>query len=106
MNTSCIKFIISFQIPIVDKKECEKFGRTSSIYISDNMFCAGYKEGRIDSCAGDSGGPLVCQKNGRWTIFGITSFGEGCGQQGKYGIYAKVPNFTHWIRSVISSKVY
>ena len=50
-----------------------------------------------------SGGPLLCQKDGRWTIYGITSFGEGCGQQGKYGIYAKVPNFTTWIRSVVEN---
>ena len=57
----------------------------------------------IDSCKGDSGGPLLCHKNGRWTVFGITSFGEGCGQQGKYGIYTKVPNYTKWIQSVIST---
>ena len=44
----------------------------------------------------------MCQKDGRWTIYGITSFGEGCGQQGKYGIYAKVPNYTSWIRDVVN----
>ena len=66
-------------------------------YITDNMFCAGYRGGRIDSCAGDSGGPLLCQKHNRWTIYGITSFGEGCGRQGKYGIYAKVPNYSKWV---------
>ena len=67
------------------------------------MFCAGYKEGRIDSCGGDSGGPLLCKpKGGRWTIWGITSFGKGCGKKGYYGIYAKVPNYISWIRSTIS----
>lgn len=81
------------------KEECENVYK--NYYLSDNMFCAGYKGGRrIDSCQGDSGGPLLCEKDGRWTIFGITSFGEGCGQ--KYGIYAKVPNYTTWIQSVIS----
>jgi secreted trypsin-like serine protease len=51
-----------------------------------------------------SGGPLLCQKNDRWTIYGITSFGEGCGRQGKYGIYAKVPNFTTWIQQTIDTE--
>ena len=90
-----------FQIPVVSKAECNNVYK--DYYISDNMFCAGYQGGRIDTCAGDSGGPLLCQKGdaGPWTIYGITSFGEGCGQQGKYGIYAKVPNFTRWIESVI-----
>ena len=50
-----------------------------------------------------SGGPLLCKKEGRWTLYGITSFGEGCGQQGKYGIYAKVPNYTAWIRSKVGN---
>lgn len=49
-----------------------------------------------------AGGPLLCEHNGRWTVFGVTSFGEGCGQQGKFGIYAQVPNFVEWILSVVN----
>ena len=71
------------------------------------MFCAGLKEGRKDSCTGDSGGPLLCETENdmgekQWTLFGITSFGEGCGQKGKYGIYTKVPNFKNWIKKTIA----
>ena len=49
------------------------------------------------------GGPLLCEDptSGRWTVFGVTSFGEGCGQEGKFGIYAKVPNFVKWIEDAI-----
>ena len=39
---------------------------------------------------------------GQWTLYGITSFGEGCGQKGKYGIYTKVPNFRNWIKKTIA----
>ena len=78
----------------------------SDYFTSDNMFCAGHREGRIDSCAGDSGGPLLCEDptSGRWTVFGVTSFGEGCGEEGKFGIYAKVPNFVKWIEDAIAPR--
>ena len=97
LNTS----FLNFQVPIVSNEECKETYKKYNL--TKNMFCAGYKEGRIDSCTGDSGGPLLCRaKGGRWTILGITSFGKGCGQKGYYGIYAKVPNYTSWIRSTIS----
>ena len=48
---------------------------------------------------------MLCQKNNRWTIYGITSFGEGCGRQGKYGIYAKVPNYSQWLEATIVEKL-
>lgn len=74
-------------------------------YITSNMFCAGYRKGRMDSCAGDSGGPLLCrdpsQPSQPWTIFGITSFGDGCGKKGKYGIYTRLPNYVRWINRVL-----
>ncbi|XP_017876530.2 transmembrane protease serine 11A isoform X2 [Ceratina calcarata] len=91
------------RIPIVSLEACR------DVYvdyaITDNMFCAGYLRGRMDSCAGDSGGPLLCQDpkkpNRPWTIFGITSFGEGCGKRGKFGIYAKLSNYVLWINKVM-----
>lgn len=90
------------QVPIVERDEC--LGVYDDYFISHNMFCAGYKRGRIDSCAGDSGGPLLCEVNQRWHVYGITSFGEGCGRKDKYGIYSRVPNYAHWIERIINEK--
>nr|CAD7570103.1 unnamed protein product [Timema californicum] len=90
------------QVPIVTHEVCH--GVYKDYHLTDNMFCAGYSQGRMDSCAGDSGGPLLCKDDQHhWTVFGITSFGEGCGRRGKYGIYAKVSNFIKWIHKTIKS---
>lgn len=89
------------RVPIVPMTDCMSV--YENYYITSNMFCAGYRGGRIDSCAGDSGGPLLCQRENQWVVYGITSFGEGCGRQGKYGIYAKVPNYTQWIERTIEN---
>lgn len=87
------------KVPIASLHDCRNVYQ--DYFISNNMVCAGYKRGKVDSCAGDSGGPLLLEQQGRWFIYGITSFGEGCGQKGKYGIYAKVPNFVKWIKKVV-----
>lgn len=89
------------RVPITNAEVCKKV--YSKYYISDNMVCAGLKRGQVDSCAGDSGGPLLFRKKetNRFHLYGITSFGEGCGRKGRYGIYAKVPNMVNWIRETI-----
>lgn len=93
------------RVPIADTEECRKV--YENYHITDNMVCAGYKKGRVDSCAGDSGGPLLfrrkdsTRRQNRWFLYGITSFGEGCGKKGKFGIYAKVPRLVTWIRRTI-----
>ncbi|KAH8338310.1 hypothetical protein KR067_007040 [Drosophila pandora] len=91
-------------VPIISMGHCRRVYHDYTI--TKNMFCAGHHKGHIDTCAGDSGGPLLCRDttkpNHPWTIFGITSFGDGCGQKNKYGIYAKVPNYVNWVWSVVN----
>ncbi|KAM3962346.1 vitamin K-dependent protein C [Aphomia sociella] len=73
--------------------------------ITDNMVCAG--RGRRDSCAGDSGGPLLCRdRQMRYYLQGITSFGDGCGKRGKYGIYTRTSGYVPWIRDVMNNKYF
>uniref|UniRef100_A0A671UHK5 Prothrombin n=1 Tax=Sparus aurata TaxID=8175 RepID=A0A671UHK5_SPAAU len=91
-------------LPIVDEQIC----RTStSVRITDNMFCAGYKPEdakRGDACEGDSGGPFVMKypAEERWYQMGIVSWGEGCDRDGKYGFYTHVFRMARWMRKVIT----
>lgn len=88
------------KVPVVDFEECKNsYGDDLE---SHRVVCAGYKEGRIDSCAGDSGGPLLVEKNDRWHVYGVTSFGDECGKEGKYGIYSKTSAYVDWIKKTVA----
>ncbi|XP_060134760.1 plasma kallikrein [Zootoca vivipara] len=82
-------------IPLISNLECQS--RYQEHRITDEMMCAGYREGGRDACKGDSGGPLSCKHQGSWYLVGVTSWGEGCARAGQPGVYTNVAKFVEWI---------
>jgi secreted trypsin-like serine protease len=80
----------SAQVPVVSDSGCSQ---AYSSYDSKTMLCAGYPEGGVDACQGDSGGPLIVGA----TVIGIVSWGEGCAQAGKPGVYTRVSSYAEQI---------
>uniref|UniRef100_UPI0037E80B42 hyaluronan-binding protein 2-like n=1 Tax=Semicossyphus pulcher TaxID=241346 RepID=UPI0037E80B42 len=90
--------LLNARVFVISDQKC----RTPPIYgsvLDDSMFCAGTLQGGIDSCQGDSGGPLICEQNGTHYVSGVVSWGIGCGQINKPGVYANVHRFVDWIKS-------
>uniref|UniRef100_A0A1A7XNI6 Plasminogen activator n=1 Tax=Iconisemion striatum TaxID=60296 RepID=A0A1A7XNI6_9TELE len=74
-------------------------GRT----VTSNMLCAGDTRGLDDACKGDSGGPLVCRHKDRMTLMGVISWGDGCGNKDKPGVYTKVTHYIDWINNKMTA---
>ena len=68
--------------------------------IGNTRMCA-YTAG-TDSCQGDSGGPLVVKEDGRYTVVGVVSYGNGCAVANNAGVYARVNNYLDWINTNVA----
>ena len=93
--------LMQVELPLVGTTECKRLVNVRGHVIDARTLCAGAPEGGKDSCQGDSGGPLVTRDpNGHWRQIGVVSWGVGCGQKGRPGIYTRVSAFASWMTSV------
>jgi secreted trypsin-like serine protease len=83
-------------VPVMDDGHCEN---AYPQFDPDEMTCAGYPEGGVDTCQGDSGGPYVA--GGK--LIGITSWGEGCAREGRPGVYSEVKRYAEDIEAQLRS---
>ncbi|KAG7473711.1 hypothetical protein MATL_G00098720 [Megalops atlanticus] len=98
------RMLQQLEVPVLGRSECESLypGR-----LTPTMLCAGFpqSEGQ-DTCMGDSGGPLVCQsEDSSYWVYGVTSWGQGCGKFQKPGVYASVPVLKDWILQQLESSI-
>ncbi|MBC7533755.1 MAG: serine protease [Oligoflexus sp.] len=88
--------IHSVSVDVLPNYECESLGGPYG-HVFENELCAGdMAEGERDSCFGDSGGPLVTEEKIP-RLYGIVSWGVGCGSRGRPGVYTRVKSFAPWI---------
>uniref|UniRef100_A0A3Q3WZI9 complement subcomponent C1r n=1 Tax=Mola mola TaxID=94237 RepID=A0A3Q3WZI9_MOLML len=103
--TNKLKYV---KLPLVEQSTCSvsitsaRKTKENIPSLTDNMFCAGFPEGGMDSCQGDSGGPFtLIDREGRTWAAGVVSWGIDCGKIGTYGVYTKVTNYLDWINNTM-----
>lgn len=87
---------MSDKLLYVEQSECRlpmSYGKD----ILDGMLCAGVPAGGTDACKADSGGPLISWVDKKPVLAGIVSWGEGCAQIYKWGVYTRVAAYLPWI---------
>uniref|UniRef100_A0A8C3XP74 Enteropeptidase n=2 Tax=Chelydra serpentina TaxID=8475 RepID=A0A8C3XP74_CHESE len=87
------------EVSLITNEKCQQW--MPEYNITENMMCAGYDEGGVDSCQGDSGGSLMSQDNNRWLLAGVISFGYRCALPQRPGVYVRVTQFVDWIKQFI-----
>lgn len=90
------------RIRVRPNEECRVQTARLVRFNTDSMLC-GYEFSK-DACQGDSGGPFFIETDpNRYEVFGVVSFGDGCGRTFP-GIYGRLsePNTLHWIKTYIN----
>ena len=88
-------------VPIVSLDQCNN-PESYDGFIVDTQFCAGLRQGGVDSCQGDSGGPLYILEDDNIIQVGVTSWGLGCGRANFYGVYTDINAYRGWVSDYVT----
>ncbi|NWI04218.1 GRAA protein, partial [Tichodroma muraria] len=93
--------LMEVNITVIGREICNnKNHYNGKPIITQNMICAGARNGEKDSCNGDSGGPLRCNN----VMRGVASFGKlkRCGKPDGPGVYTRLTKrYLEWIRKTM-----
>ncbi|XP_055969067.1 coagulation factor XII [Sorex fumeus] len=98
-------FLQEAEVPLISPERCSAPEVHGTTFLQ-GMLCAGFLEGGTDACQGDSGGPLVCENEDaedQLILRGVVSWGSGCGDRNKPGVYTDVANYLAWIQEHLDS---
>lgn len=88
-------------VPLLDLPTC--IAHYPDRVVLDTMVCAGdLVDGGEDACNGDSGGPLTVEGPDGPVLAGVVSWGIGCGDADRPGVYSNVPSFLNWIQHTVA----
>lgn len=96
-NGSYTSRLQSAPVRVLADALCERAypGSADGTFDAATMLCAGVTGGGKDACQGDSGGPLIA--HGR--LVGLVSWGTGCGEAARPGVYTRVAGVLPLIRA-------
>ena len=80
------------------------FIHVSVFQLSDSEFITTTRIEGHGTCRGDSGGPVVHERDGKWYLEGVHSWGRPtCAQKGHYDGQADVRAALQWIKDTINN---
>ncbi|KXN67075.1 trypsin-like serine protease [Conidiobolus coronatus NRRL 28638] len=92
--------LMEVKLPIFDPPQCTQNYAKVNLKVNNTLqICAGYPEGKKDSCNGDSGGPLFKVIGSKFYLVGLVSFGKDCALPEFPGVYTRISAYKDWILS-------
>lgn len=108
-DVACTKYDSKLRrgnVTIATEKQCIATTSGGQYYDKDLVICAGKQIRRLQSGpgakwvetgCGDSGGPLLVKSDGKWTVVGIVSYGDG----NTWDVYMRPYGNLDWINQMI-----